>query len=279
MYYHIKLLYSTGSGELKINLSEEELIERFIEPYLTGDTIVINGTTVDPTSLERIQITKSEETLTKIIDRIKYQDSQNRSIYSFLNPSPEWRAADMVTDITDKFINKPPGSKKKKAIHKKSEQPVQVKSLKKVFVVHGHDTELKNDVELFLKSINLEPIVLHRQLDEGLTLIEKFEKHSDVNYAIILLTPDDIAYSISEKDKKEEDKKIELRSRQNVIFEFGFFVGRISRKNVCCIYKEGITLPSDLNGLVYKKVNKTVEEIGLPLMKELKNAGLKIKFE
>ena len=131
----------------------------------------------------------------------------------------------------------------------------------KVFVVHGHDIELKNDVELFLKSINLEPIVLHRQLDEGLTVIEKFEKHSDVKYAIILLTPDDIGYPREENDKKEKDRKLELHARQNVIFEFGFFVGKLSRKNVCCIYKEGVTLPSDLNGLIYKQVNRSIEEV------------------
>ena len=279
MYYHIKLLYSTGRGELKINLTEEELLDRFIEPYLTGDTIVINGTTVDPTSPERIQITESEEKLTKIIDQIKYKDSQDRSLYKFLDDSPEWRAADLVNDITDKYINKPSGSKKKEVIQKQVDMEVQVKSFKKVFVVHGHDTELKNDVELFLRSIDLEPIVLHRELDEGLTIIEKFEKHSDVIYAIVLLTPDDIGYTVNDKDKNEKDRKVELRSRQNVIFEFGFFVGSISRKNVCCIYKEGVTLPSDLNGLIYKKVKKSVEEIGLPLMKELKNAGLKVKFE
>ncbi len=279
MYYHIKLLYSNGQGELKINLSEKELVERYIDPYLLGETIVINGTTVDPTSLERVLITKSEETLTKIIEQLKYKDSLDRSIYKFLDSSPEWRAADMAEDITDKYINKPPGSKKKKDINKIAKEAVQVRSLKKVFVVHGHDTELKNDVELFLKSIELEPIVLHRQLDEGLTVIEKFEKYSDVNYAIILLTPDDISYSVNDKGKNDKDRMIELRSRQNVIFEFGFFVGKVSRKNVCCIYKEGVTLPSDLNGLIYKKVNKSVEEIGLALMKELKNAGLKVKFE
>jgi predicted nucleotide-binding protein len=148
-----------------------------------------------------------------------------------------------------------------------------------VFVVHGHDTELKNDVELFLKSISLNPIVLHRQIDEGLTIIEKFEKHSNVNFAIVLLTPDDFGFAKSEASKLEKDRLIEVRARQNVIFEFGYFIGKLSRQNVCCIYKHGVTLPSDLNGFIYKEVNKTVEEVGLFLMKELKNAGLEVKFE
>lgn len=150
-------------------------------------------------------------------------------------------------------------------------------NLTKVFIVHGHDIELKNDVELFLKSINLKPIVLHRELDEGLTVIEKFEKHSDVKYAIILLTPDDIGYMKTEFSKGEPI--LEFRARQNVIFEFGFFIGKLNRKNVCCIYKDGVILPSDINGFIYKKVDKSVEEIGIFLLRELKNAGLKVKYE
>ena len=273
-------MHSIDQGELKINIPETELVERYVEPYLLGDTIVINGTTIDPKSLWRVQITKSKDPLDDIIKKIEYKDSLNRGIYSYLDPSPEWRAMEEVEDVTDKYINKAPGSVKKEQPSKNTIKSVKSeKSQNKVFIVHGHDTELKNDVELFIRSINLEPIVLHRQLDEGLTIIEKFEKHSDVNYAIILLTPDDIGYPISEKDKNDKEKEMELRARQNVIFEFGFFVGKINRKNVCCIYKEGVTLPSDLSGLIYKKINKTVEEIGLFLMKELKNAGLKVKFE
>lgn len=50
----------------------------------------------------------------------------------------------------------------------------------RVFVVHRHDSGLKTDLERFLREIGLEPVVLHRQPDEGATIIEKFEKHSDV---------------------------------------------------------------------------------------------------
>jgi len=66
----------------------------------------------------------------------------------------------------------------------------------KVFVVHGHDLEFKTEVENFIHEIGLEPVVLHRKPDEGQAIIEKFEKHSDVGYAFILLTPDEIAYAV-----------------------------------------------------------------------------------
>lgn len=143
----------------------------------------------------------------------------------------------------------------------------------KVFVVHGHDNALKTELEVFLKGVGLDPVVLHRQPDEGATLLEKFEKHADVGYAFVLLTPDDIAYPRDEMDKPESARSVEERVRQNVIFEFGFFVGRLGRSRVCCLFKEGVTLPSDLNGLVYKKVDGGIEEIGFALLKELKAAG------
>jgi predicted nucleotide-binding protein len=148
----------------------------------------------------------------------------------------------------------------------------------KVFIVHGHDQELKIDVEQFIRQIGLEPIVLHRQPDRGRTLIEKFEQHSDVGYALILLTPDDIAYPIDQDTSPDSSRKKEKRARPNVIFEFGFFVGKLGRDRVCCLYKEGVVLPSDLDGLVYKKINSSVESQGIAIIKELKAAGYKIQI-
>lgn len=125
--------------------------------------------------------------------------------------------------------------------------------------------------------IGLQPIVLHRQPDEGLRVIEKFERHADVGFAFILLTPDDLSYTTEQADLPEDRRTVEYRARQNVIFEFGFFVGKMGRSHVCCIYKEGVSLPSDLSGLLYKKVTNGIEEIGYALIKELLQAGLKPK--
>lgn len=143
----------------------------------------------------------------------------------------------------------------------------------KVFIVHGHDEKAKNELEIFLKEIGLEPVVLHRQADEGQTIIEKFEKHSDVGYAFVLLTPDEMAYTVDQSDLSESERKIELRARPNVIFEFGYFVGKLGRKRVCCLYKGLVKLPSDINGLLYKQVTQSIEESGYGIIKELKAAG------
>ena len=148
----------------------------------------------------------------------------------------------------------------------------------KVFVVHGHDHALKTDIERFLRELHLEPIVLHRQPDRGRTLIEKFEEHSDVGYAFILLTPDDISYAADQEILADSAREKERRARQNVIFEFGYFVGKLGRDRVCCIFKAGVTLPTDLAGLVYKEVAETIETQAFSILRELKAAGYRLNL-
>jgi predicted nucleotide-binding protein len=147
---------------------------------------------------------------------------------------------------------------------------------KKVFVVHGHDEVAKTNLEVFLNEIGLQPIVLHRQADEGLTVIEKFEKHSDVGYAFILLTPDDVAYLKADEAKNDKDRKKELRARPNVIFEFGYFVGKLGRSRVCCLYTGNVTLPSDVSGMIYKKFNASIDEVAYSIIKDLKASGYSV---
>jgi predicted nucleotide-binding protein len=155
----------------------------------------------------------------------------------------------------------------------------------KVFVVHGHDGKLKTQVARFLERLELEPIILHEQADRGLTIIEKFEKHSDVSFAVVLLTPDDVGGLADAKGStgsflptllhKDEDTKLKSRARQNVIFEFGFFLGKLGRSNVCGLYCEGVELPSDYSGVLYTKIDAE-GAWQYKLVKELKAAGLDV---
>jgi predicted nucleotide-binding protein len=147
----------------------------------------------------------------------------------------------------------------------------------KVFIVHGHDSQLKNDVERFIHEIGLEPVVLHRQADKGNTVIEKFEEYSDVGYAFILLTPDEISMTKDQLKVEEGDRIIEHRTRPNVIFEFGYFVGKLGRSKVCCLHKGDVVIPSDLAGLVYKKVDDSIDAQAYAIIKELKSAGYDIR--
>jgi predicted nucleotide-binding protein len=147
---------------------------------------------------------------------------------------------------------------------------------KRVFVVHGHDEAAKTSLEVFLHEIGLEPIVLHRQADEGLTIIEKFEKHSDVGYAFVLLTPDEVSYLSAEENRPDADRNKEFRARPNVLFEFGYFVGKLGRSRVCCLYFGNVSLPSDVSGMIYKKYEKSIDEVAYGIIKDLRAAGYAI---
>lgn len=146
----------------------------------------------------------------------------------------------------------------------------------KVFVVHGHDEIAKTSLEIFLKEIGLEPVVLHRLADEGQTIIEKFEKHSDVGYAFILLGPDERAYLSLESNLPDLDRKTEYRARPNVIFEFGYFVGKLGRKKVCCLHTGSVSLPSDVSGMIYKGYKSSIDEVAYSIIRDLKAAGYKL---
>lgn len=139
------------------------------------------------------------------------------------------------------------------------------KEYKKVFIVHGHDNGLKQEVARLVEKQGLEAIILSEQANRGKTIIEKFEEHSDVGAAICLFTGDDYGRT---RDA-EEDK---LRARQNVVFEAGYFMGKLGRENVVLIANPDIEIPSDLKGVVY--TNEKSWQIDV--LKELKAIGYAI---
>lgn len=147
---------------------------------------------------------------------------------------------------------------------------------KKVFIVHGRDKTALLELEGILNRVDLEPVVLNRNVNTGLTLLEKFEKYSDVQYAIVLLTPDDIGALF--EDAPVESLGYKFRARQNVIFELGFFYGKLGRSNVCCILKSTVEKPSDIDGIAYLSYQQSVEEIEYAVLKELKESNMELQL-
>lgn len=122
------------------------------------------------------------------------------------------------------------------------------KPTNKIFIVHGRDEEMKLSVARLLEKLHLIPIILHEQPNKGRTIIQKFLDYSDVRFAVILLSPDDYAYS---KDKNQEQRK--LRARQNVVLELGFFLGKLGPERVASLFREheDFEIPSDYDGVIY----------------------------
>ena len=146
------------------------------------------------------------------------------------------------------------------------EQPIAKDKNINIFIVHGHDSGTMAMVKNFISDLKLKPILLHEQASEGKTISEKFENYSDVGYAIVLMTPDDSGSSNKNPDNTQK------RARQNVIFELGYFIGKLGRKKVITLIKGVVDIPSDYFGVEPITIDDN-EGWQKTLMKELKKAG------
>jgi len=184
----------------------------------------------------------------------------NTTVFSGYKPCPTcegWgQVARSIRDLSKKKEEPSPDFSKNK-----SEFP------NKIFIVHGRDRlpalELKVLVE---DKYPIKAILLEEQAHGGKTLVEKLEKYSDVNYAFIILTPDDVGALKGETLRE--------RGRQNVIFEWGVFLGKIKRSNICLLVKGNVEIPSDLQGIGLYRFKESVKECFLGIDSELKEARI-----
>ena len=141
---------------------------------------------------------------------------------------------------------------------------------RRVFVVHGHDDAAREIIARFLEKIDFEVVILHEQANQGRTVIEKFEANTNVGYAVVLLTPDDVGGTSRET--------LRPRARQNVILELGYFIGRLGRKHVLALTNGELEFPSDILGVV----TEIIDSQGAwkqRLAKELQEVGYKIDWK
>lgn len=151
-----------------------------------------------------------------------------------------------------------------------TKKEIRINMKKKVFIVHGHDTEAKEIMARALEKGGFEPIILHEQASGGKTIMEKIEEYSDVAFAVILYTACDIGRSLKDDPMKEK-----FRPRQNVVFEHGYLMGKLGREKVCALVKGDIETPGDISGVVYIDMDDK-KAWKMSLAKELELAGLTV---
>lgn len=148
--------------------------------------------------------------------------------------------------------------------------------LSKVFVVYGHDTAARTELEAMLRRWRLEPLILDQLPSEGQTIIEKLEKYTaEVKFAVVLATPDDEGYRAGHEDEKA------FRARQNVVMELGMMLTLLGRKNVAILMKQqdNMERPSDIQGLLYIPFKDNLQKDAGPLLaKEMVVQGYPISL-
>lgn len=143
----------------------------------------------------------------------------------------------------------------------------EVFDMTKVFIVHGHNGEIKEAVARLIENQGIQAIILHEKANQGSTIIEKFERNSDVGCAVCLFTADDLGHA-------KTDSKEKTRARQNVVFETGYFIGKLGRDKVILIADKDIEMPSDLQGVVYTNS----QDWRFSVLRELKAIGYNIDY-
>jgi predicted nucleotide-binding protein len=138
---------------------------------------------------------------------------------------------------------------------------------RRVFIVHGRNRAPVDAVARLLQEQGLEAVILDEQPNQGRTIIEKFEGHADVAFAVVVLSPDDHGGLAGEPSAP--------RARQNVILELGFFIGKLGRHRVAALLDGSIEVPSDIDGVLYIPLD-VGREWRFTLAKELRTAGLDV---
>lgn len=155
-------------------------------------------------------------------------------------------------------------------------------SADKVFIVHGHGELAKITAARTLEQLGLKPIILHEQEDYGNTIIEKFESNAtDIGFAVVLLTADDLGISrkdIEKSNTENREPKASKRARQNVVFEMGYFMGKLDRAHVFLLLEDGVEKPGDLDGIVYTPIDSE-GMWKIKLAKRLKAVGYKVNTD
>ncbi len=147
-----------------------------------------------------------------------------------------------------------------------------------IFVVHGHDEIARDQLELVLRRLDLDPFVLMNTAGGGMTIIESLEKkigrEGEARFGIVLMTPDDLGYA-----KRDGEKEIKPRPRQNVILEMGMLLSSLTRAHVAILVKGFVEVPSDAAGIIYLHFNEHVREVVPKLAERLQASGIPLSAE
>lgn len=274
MYYHVLIetkekiksgKYSENKKIYELDKTNiEELENDILIPYLNNQKFQFNGYFLQVNDINRIIIKESER------DSNFFAEFENNNtdpmFFIYILPEEavfyEKNSKDITKELLKKVKEKLSILDKEKSSEEKNEKKLIDKQ--KVFIVHGHDDTLKIETARFIERLGLEAIILHEQANGGKTIIEKIEEYTNVGFGIVLYTPCDVGGKTEDSLKK--------RARQNVVFEHGYLIGKLGRKNVSSLVKDSVETPSDISGVVYTAFD-FAGAWKLILAKEMKEAG------
>jgi predicted nucleotide-binding protein len=283
--YHVRLsTRSTPShDEVRLDLSLEDLEDRFLRPYREGRPIVIGGRTVEPADLDRLRVNFTKESSVELLPIVREERWQSRVKTTI---PEEWDIADKGREVTDEFITGPPGSALPPAPVSKGADavPASGPDPRSVFVVHGRNREARDAMFAFLRTLGLQPIEWNEAVLAtgrpnpyvGEVLDAAFARAQTV---LVLMTPDDEARlrdDFHEPWDPPHETSTTPQARPNVIFEAGMAMGRDESRTV--LVEFGACRPfSDIGGRHTLRLNGTTQR-RQELAQRLESAGAAVSM-
>lgn len=270
MYYHV-IVETTEKNKkqdfercYELNCPQiEPIIEDIVTPYTKKQQIYIDGKYIDYSKIRSLKVKKSEQHLRDLVDVAQRTVPSN--VFIVYTQNAIVNNDSYVTDITKETVKSIAEITNATPVNDQSKK---IEPNNKVFIVHGRDESVKTGTARFIEKLGFEAIILHEQASSGKTIIEKIEEHTNVGFAIVLYTPCDVG-GLANDDKRKP------RARQNVVFEHGYLIGKLSRDKVCALVKWDIETPNDISGVVYIPYDEH-NAWQMAIAKELRKAGYKI---
>lgn len=274
MFYHVLIETNEKIGKSKTNkqifeidrTDKELLLSDVIIPFVKKEDFQFNGYFINAKDVVRLMVKTTEKSARELS---QYENEHMPAgILMYVSPQDIFGYDKYTKDITKEILDEA-----KKVRHVEvvpvvnKDMPTPDKT--KVFIVHGHDKGAKEEMARFIEKLGLTAIILHEQVNEGRTIIEKIEKNSDVGFAVILYTACDFGGG--------DKSNLQPRARQNVVFEHGYFIAKLGRNKVCALVEPDVEKPGDIDGVVYLPFD-TSGGWKLSLAKELRSAGYEIDF-
>lgn len=262
MPFHVRITQKSNrtTDEVKLDLSKDQLEERFLKPYSEGRAMIIGGKTIPPEDIERIHINYTDETSEKLLPIIRAERARN-SIITLI--SDEWYVTKKGVDMTDELITGPPGAG---VTDRNINGGPRIQGPKVVFVVHGRDLRARDAMFTFLRSIGLYPLEWAEAVAATGHATPYIGEILDAAFSIaqavlVLMTPDDegqLKEQFRETGEPQHETQLTAQARLNVIFEAGMAMGRLSERTV--IVELGTLRPfSDIGGRNVIRLNNTTQ--------------------
>ncbi len=237
MYYHIRITpKSTPSQtEVELDISSDELRDRFVSPYNRGLSIVISGKTVPSGDIDRILINETEQDSTYLNATILERQRARNVVMSVDTRGrlPSRILADEGEDVTTRYITGPPGHEAQEYMQTVQELKPPTKA-REVFVVHGRNLAARDALFEFLRVLDLHPLEWAEAVSGtgkpspyiGEILDAAFSRAHAI---VVLFTPDDEARLRAEYRVASDplhETQLTGQARPNVLFEAGMAMGR-----------------------------------------------------